>query len=617
MNLRNKLLLSFLIFIAAILAVGVWSAWRLRELGGVSQRIISNNYDSVVAAQDMKESLERMDSAALFLLLGDRDRAMAQFNQHRDHFDKAFDRAANNITEPGESQIIESIRRDRDEYYQRFETFVTEGERRRPEDYFQGLEPLFNKLRAESDQLLHLNQLAMAAKSEAAAGAARREFFLTLSLATALVAAGLAIAVLLANGIVRPVRELTATAVKITGGDLGAKAQITSRDEIGILAAEFNRMAERIQQLRRSDLGRLVIAQQTTEAAIDSLFEPVVVTDGEAKVTRLNRAAEALFGPKSEAVGRPIAEVARDQRIAMAVSEALRAQRSVASESAAAAIPISIDGSEQQFRMRTTPMRDTVGQLLGAVVLLENITHLREIDRLKSEFVNTAAYHLQTPLLNLQMGLHCLLADAAGELTDKQKDMLYACREDSDRLERLMHDLTYLSRIESGEAAPRLAPVSVEEVIQGAVESFRLTAEAKDQSLKTDIPTGLPQLHADAEQIRRVLDNLLSNAIRHTPRGGEIRITAARREDYLAISVADTGHGIPPEYLARLFNRFQSVPGAQSGGTGLGLAISKRLIEAHDGQISAQSDVGRGATITFTLPIAHESTNRSETARAD
>ena len=140
----------------------------------------------------------------------------------------------------------------------------------------------------------------------------------------------------------------------------------------------------------------------------------------------------------------------------------------------------------------------------------------------------------------------------------------------------------------SGEVAPRLAPVEIEEVIQSAVEAFRLAAEGKGQSLRTGIATGLPRLHADAEQIRRVLDNLLSNAIRHTPRGGAIRITAARREDYVAVSVADTGHGIPPEYLPRLFNRFLSIPGATSGGTGLGLAISKRLIEAHGGTVAVE-----------------------------
>src|SRR5262249_2901862 len=145
------------------------------------------------------------------------------------------------------------------------------------------------------------------------------------------------------------------------------RVEVQSRDELGLLAVEFNRMAERIRQLRRSDLGKLVVAQQTTEAAIDSLFEPMLVTDDKGNVTKLNRAAEALFGTRSAVVGQPIADVAHDKRIAMAVSEALHTQRSVSPESTAAAIPISINGSVQSFRLRTTPMRNGDGQLLGSV----------------------------------------------------------------------------------------------------------------------------------------------------------------------------------------------------------------------------------------------------------
>src|SRR5262249_26085342 len=205
--------------IAAIVALGVWSAWRLRGFGGVSQRIISHNYDSVIASQDMKESLERMDSAALFLLSGDREGAMKQFNEHHARFDAAFENAARNITEPGESEIIEAIRGDRDEYYQRFKAFIDEGEKRRPGEYFQRLEPQFNKIRAELNQLLQLNQHAMLSKADVAAGAARREFLYTLALAGALGTAGLALALLLAHEIVRPVRALTAAAAYMSARD--------------------------------------------------------------------------------------------------------------------------------------------------------------------------------------------------------------------------------------------------------------------------------------------------------------------------------------------------------------------------------------------------------------
>jgi hypothetical protein len=184
MNLRTRLVLSYLIFLVALVVLGGWSALRLREMGGVSRRIISNNYDSVVAAQEMKESLERQDSAALFALFGARDRAVNQLREHRARFDANLQKAANNITEAGEPEAIEAIRRDRDTYYQMFDAFLarvnaTESTEPRAvsrdeeftqrNEYFTRLEPQFNKLRAECEHLLQLNQRAVLAKSESAA----------------------------------------------------------------------------------------------------------------------------------------------------------------------------------------------------------------------------------------------------------------------------------------------------------------------------------------------------------------------------------------------------------------------------------------------------------------
>ncbi|MGH9901687.1 MAG: HAMP domain-containing protein, partial [Pyrinomonadaceae bacterium] len=426
MSLRTKLLVSYLVFVAALVVLGGWSAWRLSDMGRVSRRIISENYDSVVAAQDMKESLERQDSAALFALLGGRQRARAQAREHRAKFDAAFEKAANNVTEPGERELIEAIRRGRGDYYQAFDSFLngvdapragaSATDARTPprenvgrDEYFTRLEPLFNTLRADSDRLLQLNQRAMQFKSDAAAASARKWLVSTLAIAAALVVAGLFLAVLFSRRVVRPLSELTAATARIAGGDLDAKVEARGRDEVGQLAAGFNRMAEHIRELRRSDMGRLMVAQQTTEAAIDSLYDPVLVTDEEGCVTKLNPAAEEIFGGEAENAGRHVEEIARDSRIAVAVSEALSSQRPVAGEGEASVLALPVDGLERAFRLRTTPMHDDDGHLLGAVTLLEDITHLREIDRLKSEFISTASHELRTPLTSVQMGVHLLL----------------------------------------------------------------------------------------------------------------------------------------------------------------------------------------------------------------
>ncbi|MBL8204512.1 MAG: HAMP domain-containing protein [Blastocatellia bacterium] len=602
MSLRVKLLVGYLLFVVALLALGGWSAWRLRQMGSVARLIISENYDSVVAAQDMKESLERQDSAALFLLLGQQERAQSQMREHRQRFDAALEKAANNITEPGEVEIIAAIRRDRAAYYQEFDALARQPNATTANvPYFRRLEPLFNQLRADCDRLLRLNQQAMAIKSENATQVANQWFRWTGLLAGILVIAGMLLAVWLSQKIIQPLLALRATASKIAGGDLDTKAPISSRDEIGILAAEFNRMAERLRQLRRSDLGQLFIAQQTTEATIDSLYDPILVTDEKGNVTKLNPAAEKIFGPEAVSLGKPIAEITPDKRIAMAVSDALNWQRNSVGESIAAAIPISLNGTEQAYRLRTTQMRDEQQYLIGTVVLLENITHLKEVDRLKSEFIATASAQLQEPVKELQMSLFCLLDEVTGELNDTQRDLLFNCREQVEWWERLLQDLLDLSRIESGEQMPRLTNIKLAKCLGPLIESLQLQIEGSDLVFKVELSDTLPEVLADCEQIKRVLTHLLQNARRHTPRGGEITISAAELDDHVAISVTDTGRGIPPEYLPRIFNRFVRVPGTNRDGSGLGLAISKRLIEAHGGQISVQSEVERGTAITFTL----------------
>jgi two-component system, NtrC family, sensor histidine kinase KinB len=289
--------------------------------------------------------------------------------------------------------------------------------------------------------------------------------------------------------------------------------------------------------------------------------------------------------------------------MAGAVAEALRSQRPVAGEGAASVLPLAVDGSERAFRLRTTPMRDSEKHLLGAVTLLEDITHLREIDRLKSEFIATASHELRTPLTSVQMGVYLLLEGAVGELTEKQQEVLEACRQDCERLDKLMKDLLDLSRIEAGESQPQLAAVRARGLIATVAEELRPQVKAKKLKLHVEAPVDLPEVLIDRTQVERVISNLVINAIRYT-KHGEIKLSAERRDDYLSISVCDTGSGIPSEYLPHIFDRFVQVPGAATGGAGLGLAISKSIVAAHGGQISIQSTVGRGTTFTFTLPLA-------------
>jgi len=286
-------------------------------------------------------------------------------------------------------------------------------------------------------------------------------------------------------------------------------------------------MAGRIRELRRSDLGKLLVAQQMTEAAIDSLFDPVLVTDAAGLVTRINPAAERLFGARAELLGKPIGDVARDPRIAQAVVDVLRSQTPVASESAAAVLPWAVDGARRAFRIRSTPMKDADAKLVGAVTLLEDITHLSEISRLKSEFIAAASHELRTPLTSVQMGIYLLLEGTTGPLAERQQEILEVCREDTTRLDRLMRELLDLSKLESGAVTPVLAPIRPSALISGAIEPLRLQVESRGIRLEVDAPPDLPAIAVDRSQIERVITNLVTNAMRATAAGGVITVAAA------------------------------------------------------------------------------------------
>jgi len=607
MSLRVRLIGAFVGMLAALAGLGAWSAWRLSDMGTVSNRIIADNYDSVVAAQQMTESLERQDSALLFALLGERDRAERQLLDHRQQFAKALAVAAGNITEPGEQEVVDSIRRQEEHYTATLERLLDSttpaSDRTSVAGYFAEAQPEFNALRADCDRLLTLNQAAMQRKAGEAAAISRRNFAATVSLAAGLTVFGAIVAWLVASNILRPIGELTQATTAIAAGQLDVAVPVRRQDEIGRLGATFNDMAGRLRQVRESNFGELLMARQTAEAAVDSLYDPVVVTDAAGCVTRLNAAAEPLFGRETDARGRPLAEVAHDPRVAAAVNEVLRSQKAVAQEGAAATLTLNVGATERSYRLRSTPMRDPAGQLLGAVVLLEDVTHLREVDRLKSEFVAAASHELRTPLTSLQMGLHLVLEDTSN-LSERQQEILYMCREEGQRLARLSTDLLDLSKIEAGEAPPRLARTPAAGLVRNAVEPLRLQVEAKGLTLVADLPPDLPAVMADKAQIERVLANLVINSSRATPKGGRITVTAEARDGQVAIAVADTGVGIPTEYLRRIFEPFVQVPNGTGGGGGLGLAISRKLIEAHNGQMTVQSEPGAGAVFTFTLPLA-------------
>jgi NtrC-family two-component system sensor histidine kinase KinB len=250
-------------------------------------------------------------------------------------------------------------------------------------------------------------------------------------------------------------------------------------------------------------------------------------------------------------------------------------------------------------------VKTETGSMIGVVLLFRDITSLKELDRLKSEFVMTASHELRTPLTSLGMSIDLLREKVQGKLKEKEEQLLSAAHEDLQRLKALVNDLLDLSRIEAGKIEMDFDRVSVQLLFEKAVSSLIAQANDKDIQLTFSAPSGLPLVKADANKITWVLTNLISNALRYTSSGGKIHLYAEHFGAQTYVSVSDDGAGIPYEYQTKIFEKFVQVKSRQDAvGTGLGLTICKEIVRAHGGTIWVDSAPGEGSTFTFTLPVS-------------
>lgn len=601
------MLISHLILVALMMVVMTGAIINFFRLGRSIDRIFRNNYKSVVAAQNMKDALERMDSSATLALAGQMQRARRQYETNEKHFADAYYIEAHNITEPGERKIADDIGREFTTYKQSIEKLLY-AEPAMPAQsartlYFNTLEPGFVQLKSRAQDVLNINQNAIVRADKRAKTQARNA-----SITSVIVTiAALLLAVFLALRMVRetliPVRTLTRQAEEIGAGNLNQHIDILRSDEIGTLAISFNTMAQRLREARRMLEHQLHLAQRMSDAALTSLYDPVIVTDSKGRIVHVNRAAEGLFGPVNKLVGSTARDAIHEAGVVNEIENAIAECGTRTAERKPGMAEIQVGTAKRTYYPRATAMCDDDGTLLGAVAVLEDVTHLTELDRMKTEFISVASHELRTPVTSLILATQLLQEGAAGQLEPNQKEIVAAQLEDLNRLDKLMHDLLDLTRLELGTTPPKFELVPPVELVQTAVDSMASQAEAKGINVMEDIAEGLPSVQADKAQINRVLINLLSNAIRHTSTGGSIVVRAKKKENTISFDVEDTGTGIPREYLSRIFDRFVQVPGATEGGAGMGLSIAQSIVRAHGGEIYVRSELGRGSTFTFTLPL--------------
>lgn len=602
-SLRARVTLGVLAIMLTLLLVSAVAITTLRRLGGEIETILRENYRSVIACVDMKEALEGQDSAALFASTGHDDVSRPLLAEQRAAFARAYAVEFHNITLPDEGAAVREI----DALYRDYVASVDRALAApagpaRSEAYFRELLPRFTRIKLATERVLRMNQASMESADRSAKAAARRGVTVTVGVGALALALLIAFTWWLPRMVVRPVQRLADAARTIGGGDLDVTIADPDVRELAPLAEAFRRMVEKLRAYRQSSLGELLAARDLANATVQCLLDPLVVFERDGTVLLTNEAATRVFGVEPGDGPATAGEGALGLVFGAARERVIATGGVVAPGNLAAATRWRDRLGERYFQVRAAPLRAESDD--GRVIVVaQDVTRLRRIDRLKSDMVATVSHEFKTPLTSLRMATHLLLEPATGPLTEAQREVVTTARDETERLRLLVDELLDLVRIESEAGALHRVPVEVDELMRAVVDGHRAIAADKGLALVVEPSGALPRARVDPEKLGIVLANLVSNAIRHTPTGGRVALAAEADAAALRITVRDTGEGVAPSDLAQLMER-ASARGAGHEGTwrGLGLTIAQEIVLQHGGELLAESAVGRGSAFTVVIP---------------
>jgi two-component system phosphate regulon sensor histidine kinase PhoR len=389
--------------------------------------------------------------------------------------------------------------------------------------------------------------------------------------------------------------QLEAAIAQLPEGKLPSLSSVPGVELIH-LAATLEEMHERVQQR----LTQLEHDRDRLQAVFTSMRDAVIALGSSGRIALINPGAERLFHVEAKEVeGRTVLEVIRHRQLSRAMQQALGGAQPITFEFE------TIDVPPRHLQAEVAPVRTVAGKLSGAVAVLHDVTQLRQLERIRSEFVANVSHELRTPITSIKGFLETLL-DGAMHEPEVCERFLSILASETERLARLVDDLLELSRLEKDEAPMTLETLNLQAEATQALELVAPMAQEQGLTLALQVPASL-QVKADASQLRQALLNLLDNAIKYTPQGGRVWIEGSdvAEDGLVTISVCDTGQGIPSRHVPRLFERFYRVDKARSramGGTGLGLSIVRHIVEQHGGQIHVESKMGHGSRFTIALP---------------
>ncbi|RKS97414.1 HAMP domain-containing sensor histidine kinase [Chryseobacterium defluvii] len=570
MKLKTKLTLGVGLLFLLIVLLSVIASVYINKLKSDTEKILTANYNSIEFSKNMLLALDKInvDSAV----------AVKDFQKYNALQEK-------NLTEFGEKEATQNLSLHFDDYLK---------------------QPVFEKeklIREDLMKIMSLNMKGIERKSDIAIITAENATFWIVSLGTVCFLIAFILLFNLPQTIAEPINQLTFSIKQIANKNYNERVHFKGSEEFNDLANSFNVMAEKLQEYESSTLSKQLMDKKRIETLVNNMHDAVIGLDENHFIYMINDEALKITNlRKEEIIGKTAHEVAINNDL---IRELLKNIDYPAKEP----IKIITDNKENYFEQDIIPINivktgEKEKKYIGRVILLRNITPFKELDFAKTNFIATISHELKTPISAIKMGVQLLNNQKFGELNEQQQELLKSINEDGQRLLDITGELLNLSQVESGNIRLNIEKCSPKEIVQASIKNIEKLAEQKHISISPKyFLDDQDSVSADFDKTVWVMNNFLSNAIKHSFQDETIKVTVEKSDSMIAFSVTDTGNGIDEKYHRQIFDRYFQVPGEQQNGTGLGLAISKNFIEKQHGEIGVHSSLNQGSTFYFKLPL--------------
>lgn len=601
--------LSYFVLVVIAISISLFAIFQISNLRDSINQILNENFESILAAEKMVKALEAQEKASLAMFFESADSLQAVFDQNQNEFLHAFEQADRSAIYEQETTILAGI----DSLYQHYlaasdtlqlhlRTIGADREMRLYRNLT--IVPITHQLKERCQQIGLINTSLLREAERTARSISRKAALFVITVSGCAILISILAAIYFARFILRPIATLTQSVRNIAEGQLDQRVHLQSNDELAMLGREFNRMSEKLREFERLNIGRLMQEQKKSAAIVDNIPDAIIVTDADDRILLLNAAAQSLLQLSGQWQNETIDQVIADSKMRQALKSA--SMTNPDAQNSEQLISLTQHENTIFLRVKKQHILDEQGHSFGVATLLLDVTPLKMLEQMKSNFMATVSHEFRTPLTSLSMSLDILLQEILGPLAPKQLELLQRAKQDYERMARLLKQLLELSKLESGVLPLEFLPTNIPELIDSALQPLQHQIQAKSITIQRRIAADLPEVWVDQQSFSWLISNLISNAIRCVPEQGKIQLNVYTEDDRLLFCVEDNGVGIPANARESIFDKFvQLDKGAPStvGSVGLGLAIAREVVRAHSGKIWVESEVNVGSRFFFSIPI--------------